>query len=73
MTDQCFENLIETYYSWMETPPYQGEHNHRNRPKVREPAKLYGSVNENDDAAGLIQVTVESSLKKSQNGSINDD
>lgn len=73
MTDQCFENLIETYYSWMETPPYQGDGNHKNRPKVREREKLIGSVNENDDAAGLIHVTVDSSLKKSQTGSINDD
>ena len=73
MTDQCFENLIETYYSWMETPPYQGDHKGRNRPKVSDRPKLYGSVNENEDAAGLIQITVDSSLKKSQVGSINDE
>lgn len=49
----------------METPPYQGDQKGRNRPKVSERPKLYGSVNENDDAGGLIQITVESSLKKS--------
>ncbi len=41
---------------------------------MREGAKLFGSVNDNDDAtAGIIHVTAESSVKKSQNGSINDD
>lgn len=23
LTESCLTNLIETYYSWMETPPYQ--------------------------------------------------
>jgi hypothetical protein len=34
LTDQCFENLIETYYSWMDTPAYQYD-DFRNRSQKR--------------------------------------
>lgn len=64
LTDSCLQNIIETYYSWMETPPYQLDEFKNNRKKM-----LRGSINEikksntgsiNDDLNLLPDVESES-------------
>lgn len=84
MTDQCFENIIETYYSWMESPAYQYDDfkkiQAKDDPKINPPQikSAMGSLNESSVDKMAASGAASNAIKggggnKSKSESINDD